>query len=107
MSIPEDVLPDIAGKLVFVNFSRGGRDHQIVENGRFETQGGRVFLVGTVPQGIMPGFDGLRIGVCWHWVEQYFLFDSLEQCKKACVQLERARRRAKWRWRLAWLAGDV
>ena len=72
-------LPDFSGKLVFVNFAGGGECHQLLADARFENQDRQLFLVGTVPENVMPGFEGRTVGVSWHAVEQYFVFDTVAQ----------------------------
>jgi hypothetical protein len=75
----EPKLPDFGGKLVMAIFNRPGEDHTVIQNPRFEEQGGRLFLVGTIPAGVIPGFDGLPAAVAWENVEQYIVLQSVEQ----------------------------
>jgi len=77
--LAEPELPDFGGKLVMVIFNRPGEDHTVIQNPRFDKQGGRLFLVGTIPVGVIPGFDGLPAAVAWENVEQYTLLESVEQ----------------------------
>ncbi|NLF72819.1 MAG: hypothetical protein GX575_27605 [Candidatus Anammoximicrobium sp.] len=100
-----DGLPDFSGKLVFVNFAGGGECHQLLADPRFEDQGGQLFLVGTVPANVMPGFEGRTVGVSWRAVEQYFVFDSAAQYMDACSRYGWACWRAKWISRINWLSG--
>jgi hypothetical protein len=100
-----DGLPDFSGKLVFVNFAGGGECHQLLAAPRFENQEGQLFLVGTVPNNVMPGFEGRTVGVSWRAVEQYFVFDSVAQYVDACSRYGWARWRAKWVSRINWLSG--
>ena len=58
-----DGLPDFRGKLVFVNFASGGECRQLLADPRFENQNGQLFLVGTVPDNVTPGFEGRTVGV--------------------------------------------
>lgn len=100
-----DGLPDFGGKLVFVNFAGGAECHQLLADPRLEDQGGQLFLVGTVPAHVMPGFEGRTVGVSWRAVEQYFVFDSAAQYMEACSRYGWARWRAKWISRINWLSG--
>lgn len=83
MAEPE--FPDFADKLVMVIFNRPGEDHTIIQNPRFEKQAGRLFLVGAIPERVIPGFDGLPVAVAWENVEQYIVLQSVEQYIK-CSQ---------------------
>jgi hypothetical protein len=51
----------------------------------FELQAGRLFLVGTIPQGSSAsGWDSNQIGaVAWESVRSYVLFESLETFTRA------------------------
>ncbi len=90
-----NALPDFSGKLVFVNFTGGSECHQLLADPRFENHDGQLFVVGTVPQEVMPGFEGRTIGASRRSVEQYLVFDSVKQYIEACARYGRARRRAK------------
>lgn len=51
----------------------------------FEWQAGRLFLVGTIPEGATDsGWDENQVGaVVWEQVRNYVLFDDLASYKKA------------------------
>lgn len=51
---------------------------------RLETQGGRLFLIGTVPRGgSNHNWDeGILRGVAWDQVTEYMVFDSLKDFRK-------------------------
>jgi hypothetical protein len=100
-----DGLPDFSGKLVFVNFASSRESHQLLADPRFENQDGLLFLVGMVPDNVMPGFEGRTVNVSWRAVEQYFVFDSVAQYMEACSRYGWARWRAKWVSRINWLSG--
>jgi hypothetical protein len=77
--LTEPRLPDFGDKLVMIIFNRPGEDHAVIQNPRFEEQGGRLFLVGAIPVGVIPGFDDLPAAFAWEDVEQYIVFQSVEQ----------------------------
>jgi len=99
-------LPDFAGKLVLVNFAGGVETHQLLSDPHFEDHDGHLFLVGTVPEEVMPGFAGRTVGVSWRTVEQYFVFDTIAQYIDACSRYGRARWRTRWISRVKWLSGN-
>ena len=72
-------LPDFSQKLVSFGFA-GTDGSQCLEHPRWETQGGRLFLVGTVPRGDSTGdwCQGVVGAVAWDQVSDYLVFDSVE-----------------------------
>jgi hypothetical protein len=52
----------------------------ILEQTRFELQGGRVFLTGIVPEGVHEDnwCAGVACAVAWEAVLEYYLFDSVD-----------------------------
>jgi len=75
-------VPDLAGKTVVVKTTGRPIEIPLILGGcNFETQGGRLFLSGTnVPY--VPGSynwtDGIRRLVAWDSVEEYMIFESVE-----------------------------
>ena len=101
-----DDLPDFVGKFVLVAMARSADDTQLLQEAHFERQGGRLFLVGTIPPKVVPGFEGVRAAVAWDTVSQYVVLDSLKQFRDACILQQRERWQAKWRRPVSWLYGD-
>jgi hypothetical protein len=58
---------------------------------RLETQGGRLFLVGTVPRGGSNGdrCEGVLRAVAWDQVTEYMVFDSVKDFRKSRSTIER------------------
>jgi hypothetical protein len=83
-AMPADSLsvPDFRGKVV-VLYCRGRtlKYPVVLSDCCFEVQVGRVFLLGKdQPRGRFHGWtDGLRRGVAWESVEEYLVFESLEE----------------------------
>src|SRR5689334_179744 len=73
-------LPDFTNKVVSVSIA-GEDDGRCLEHPRWETQGGRLFLIGTVPRGASTNdwCGGIRSAVAWEAVTDYLVFDSAEQ----------------------------
>jgi hypothetical protein len=73
-------LPDFTNKLVSVSIA-GEDDGRCLEHLRWETQGGRRFLVGTVPHGGSTNnwCGGIPSDAAWEAVTDYLVFDSAEQ----------------------------
>ncbi|HEX4124376.1 MAG TPA: hypothetical protein VHY37_06590 [Tepidisphaeraceae bacterium] len=74
---------ELHGEILVVMTTHRPLDTPLVLSGcSFETQGNRLFLSGTnVPYapGISAWTDGIRQLVAWDFVEEYMVFDSLEQ----------------------------
>jgi hypothetical protein len=73
-------LPDFTKKVVSVSIP-GEEDARCLEHPRWEEQGGRLFLVGTVPHGCSTNdwCGGIAGAVAWGAVTDYMIFDSVEQ----------------------------
>jgi hypothetical protein len=73
-------LPDFTKKVVSVSIP-GEEDARCLEHPRWEEQGGRLFLVGTVPHGCSTNdwCGGIAGAVAWEAVTDYMVFDSAEQ----------------------------
>ena len=72
-------LPDFSQKLVSLSFA-SSEASQCIEHPRWETQGGRLFLVGTVPRGgsARDWCEGIVSAVAWDQVSDYLVFDSVK-----------------------------
>jgi hypothetical protein len=73
-------LPDFTNKVVSVSIA-GQDDGRCLEHPSWETYGGRLFLVGTVPRGGSTNdwCGGVPSAVAWEAVTDYLVFDSAEQ----------------------------
>jgi len=82
--------PDFSNK--FVSLSIAGDDHcYTMESPSFESQGGRIFLVGIVPRGGSKGnwSEGAGCAIAWDCVTDYLVFDSAKQYRKRLAQFEK------------------
>ena len=72
-------LPSFSGKVLSV-LSANEDTSQLIADPKFEIQGERLFLVGTVPQGSSPNdwMIGLSCAIAWDMVQDYVIFDSIE-----------------------------
>lgn len=77
-------LPDFAGKCVSMSIVDDDSSHDLYDP-RFEMQGYRLFIIGTVPPGSTSSdwVAGCQGAVAWERVTDYFVFDSLEAWTKA------------------------
>ena len=75
----QDNLPDFSKKIVLVYFESGAPNNvAAIESGRFEMQGGSLFLLGRGARSKMGWAPGIPTGIAWSKVQAYFLFDSAE-----------------------------
>ena len=76
----KDTLPNLSGK--YIRFTiRGSEDNGAsIVDPHFEMQGGRLFIVGTIPKGGSSGdwLEGISASIAWEDVTDYLLFDSVE-----------------------------
>jgi hypothetical protein len=73
--------PDFSDKVVLLYLTNRSPDDAVVLCGtRFETQGGRFFIVGEYAEGTTANdwAAGIATAVSWDSVEQYLIFDSIE-----------------------------
>ena len=81
---PSENVPEFEGKLLLIYFrSPGDQQYALIEQAQFETQGGRLFVVGRLPQFRGGWGQGLRTAIAWDTIQQYFILDSVEQYEKA------------------------
>ena len=75
----KDFLPDFSGKCISMTLIDEEHSHDL-DNPHFEYQGGRLFIIGTIPEiATDSGWSGNQIGgVAWDRVRDYVLFDNLE-----------------------------
>ncbi len=84
-----DDLPDFSGKYISISIDADGYNHDL-KDPRFEMQGGRLFIIGTVPPNATQSDWSVnsRAGVAWEHVTSYNLFDSEEQYIEATMKAE-------------------
>jgi hypothetical protein len=77
-------LPDFSGKCLSLKILESEHSHDLYDP-HFEVQAGRLFLIGTIPQGSSAsGWDANQTGaVAWEHVRNYVLFESLEAFERA------------------------
>ena len=80
----KDALPDFSGKCLSMRVVDSEGSHDLFDP-HFEYQGGRLFLIGTIPEGASESnWDANQIGaVDWSRVRNYILFpdmDSYTEC---------------------------
>lgn len=82
--LDRDSLPDFSGKCISMMLIDDSHSHDL-DNPHFEYQGGRLFIIGTIPEAATDtGWSANQIGgVAWDRVRDYVLFDSLESYTKA------------------------
>jgi len=83
-------LPDFSKKLVSVSLV-GDKDGRALDRPRWVTQGGRLFLVGTVPRrgSTRDWCEGLASAVAWDQVTDYLVFDSADHYRERLRIYER------------------
>jgi hypothetical protein len=87
-------LPDFTRKVVSVSIAFED-DGRCVEHPRWELQGGRLFLVGTVPHGSSNNdwCGGIPSAVAWDQVTDYLVFNSAEHYASCVRRYERKKTR--------------
>ena len=79
-----DQTPDLTGKCVSITSTADDTSHDL-HDPHFEMQGGRLFIVGTIPAGSTSSdwVANCQGAVAWDTVSDYIVFDSLDAWKKA------------------------
>lgn len=87
----KDAIPDFSGKTISMMLVDESHSHDL-DDPHFEYQGGRLFIIGTVPiVATDSGWNGNQTGaVAWECVRDYTLFPNLETYIKAVNQSESA-----------------
>jgi hypothetical protein len=73
--------PDFSGKIVLIYLVNRTDDYNVVlQQARLENHAGKIFIVGEFAEGTTSGdwAAGVETAVSWDNVEQYLLFDSIE-----------------------------
>jgi hypothetical protein len=88
--------PNFSGKLVSLSIA-GDSYTYAMEQARFESQAGRVFLVGIVPRGGSNGnwSQGAGCAVAWDAVTDYLVFESVEHYQTGLAKFEKHKRKHK------------
>jgi hypothetical protein len=87
-------LPNFSKK--FVSASIIGDEYSYtVDRPHFEMQGGKLFLIGTVPRGVSSGdwIEGAVRAVAWDRVTDYLVFDSVEHYRKGLAKFEKYKKK--------------
>ena len=79
-SMDSIVFPDLSHKLLTVHII-GDQHNYIVDNPRFEKQGGRWFMVGNTPKGTSTGDwdENIEVAIAWDQISAYRVFESVDQ----------------------------
>lgn len=85
----KDSLPDFTGKCISLMLIDEIHSHDL-NNPHFEYQGGRLFIVGIIPEiSTVTGWSGNQIGgVAWDRVRDYVLFQNFESYVEAVQKSE-------------------
>ena len=88
-------LPDFTQKLVSMSIA-GEDSGRAVDRPHWEMQGGRLFLVGTVPcsGSTRDWCEGVKSAVAWDQVTDYLVFDSVDHYRERLRVYEGRKRRA-------------
>ena len=73
--------PDLSGKIILIYLTNQCDEHNVVlEQAKFQMQGDKLFIVGVFAEGTTANdwATGIPTAVAWSNVEQYLVFDSLE-----------------------------
>jgi hypothetical protein len=72
-------VPQLAGKVLSV-VCAGEDTGQLIADPSFEEQGGRLFLIGTVPKNASRDnwMEGLSCAIAWDTVQDYVIFASMD-----------------------------
>jgi len=74
--------PDFTGKIVLIYLSNRSDEYNVVlQHAALENQAGKIFIVGEFAEGTTASdwAAGIRTAVSWDNVEQYLVFESLEE----------------------------
>jgi hypothetical protein len=85
----------LVGKLLLIRLVYDTQ--AIMMDVRFEVMGGRLFACGTVPEGVIAGYDNKNIAIAWEQVEQFYAFDSVEEWKTANKSWKASKKKV-WFW---------
>lgn len=85
----KDSLPDFSGKCISLMLIDEKYSHDL-NDPHFEYQGGRLFIVGIIPEiSTSSGWSGNQIGgVAWDRVRDYVLFQNFESYLEAVQKSE-------------------
>jgi hypothetical protein len=75
-----DTPQTLAGKILLF---RAGGTQAVMRDVQFENINSRLFAVGTVPRGAVPGCDQKTIAIAWDEVELFYVFDTVEDYRAA------------------------
>ncbi len=80
----EEKLPDFSGKCISITIKDDSISHDLYDS-HFEMQGGRLFIIGTVPEGSSASnwIANCQYAVAWDRITDYVVFENLESYTKA------------------------
>jgi hypothetical protein len=81
---PAAGFPDFRGKVVAFYTLASKRNHHFFVDPVLVVQGGRLFVTGTIPA-LGHWTDGQTAAVAWESVEDYLVYDSVEDYKARCA----------------------
>jgi hypothetical protein len=91
MAIDETDLPNFSGKVLVILTSTPGDENIVMRDAQFESQAGRLFLIGKISDIIKWPSAGIPVRVAWEQVQQYYELDSLQQYYDISDRVEQAR----------------
>jgi len=74
--------PDFSDKILLIYLgNRNSEESVVLENAAFQVQGDKIFMVGRIAEGTTPNdwASGVITAVAWDSIEQYLVFDSLQE----------------------------
>jgi hypothetical protein len=89
-------LPDFTNKVVSLGIGKDEYTYAI-NSPRFELQGNKLFLIGTVPAGGSTGdwCEGATSAVAWDNVTDYLVFDSASRYAKSLLKFKKHKHKHK------------
>jgi len=96
MKTMKNTLPDFSGKCVSMSLEGDDTSYDLFDP-HFEMQGGRLFIVGTVPHDATRSnwCEGCLSAVAWDHVTDYVVLDSLLAWKRALKKSRSIERKTK------------
>lgn len=87
----KEAIPDFSGKCISMRLIDEPHSHDL-NNPHFEYQGGRLFIIGTIPEiATDSGWSANQTGgVAWDRVRDYVLFENIDSYTQAVKKSELA-----------------
>ncbi len=82
-------IPDYSGKCLSLSIKDDSTSHDVCDP-RFEFQGGRLFIIGTVPSGatVSDWCKNKTVAIAWDRVTEYYVFEDFKDYEKAVKKSE-------------------